>query len=98
MMTTLSGRRLAALGMTAVLLSGTAASAETVVVGYQQIVGPFVAAIADGRLDAAAKKAGVEIDWRQFSSGGDISTALASGNVPVGVIGVLARPASDTTW
>lgn len=57
MMTTLSGRRLAALGMTAVLLSGTAASAETVVVGYQQIVGPFVAAIADGRLDAAAKKA-----------------------------------------
>ena len=83
MMTTLSGRRLAALGMTAVLLSGTAASAETVVVGYQQIVGPFVAAIADGRLDAAAKKAGVEIDWRQFSSGGDISTALASGNAVI---------------
>ncbi|ATQ58076.1 taurine ABC transporter substrate-binding protein [Paracoccus yeei] len=96
MMTTLSGRRLAALGMTAVLLSGTAASAETVVVGYQQIVGPFVAAIADGRLDAAAKKAGVEIDWRQFSSGGDISTALASGNVPVGVIGSTGIAAAAT--
>ncbi|WP_191569502.1 taurine ABC transporter substrate-binding protein [Paracoccus yeei] len=95
-MTTLSGRRLAALGMTAVLLSGTAASAETVVVGYQQIVGPFVAAIADGRLDAAAKKAGVEIDWRQFSSGGDISTALASGNVPVGVIGSTGIAAAAT--
>jgi len=92
---TLAGRRLAALAVAAVLMGGTA-SAETVVVGYQQIVGPFVAAIADGRLDEAAKKAGVEIDWRQFSSGGDISTALASGNVPIGVIGSTGTAASAT--
>ncbi|MBD9527687.1 taurine ABC transporter substrate-binding protein [Paracoccus sp. PAR01] len=92
---TLAGRRLAALTTAALLMAGTA-SAETVVVGYQQIVGPFVAAIADGRLDEAAKKAGVTIDWRQFSSGGDISTALASGNVPLGVIGSTGTAASAT--
>lgn len=91
----ISGRRLAVLGVVASLM-GSAASAETVVVGYQQIVGPFIAAIADGRLDDAAKKAGVEIDWRQFSSGGDISTALASGNVPVGVIGSTGIAAAAT--
>jgi taurine transport system substrate-binding protein len=67
---------------------GSIAHAETsVVVGYQQIVGPFITAIADGRFDAAAKEAGYSIDWRQFSSGGDISTALASGDVPIGVLG-----------
>ncbi len=64
-----------------VALTSTAAFAETtVVVGYQQIVGPFLTAIADGKFDAAAKEAGYKIDWRQFASGGDISTALASGN------------------
>lgn len=90
-----AGRRLAGLTLAAMLMGGTA-SAETVVVGYQQIVGPFIAAIADGSLDAAAKKAGVTIDWRQFSSGGDISTALASGNVPIGVIGSTGTAASAT--
>ena len=30
--------------------------------------------------------AGYQVDWRQFTSGGDISTALASGKVPVGVL------------
>lgn len=69
---------------------------ETVVIGYQQIVGPFVTAIADGRFDAAAKEAGYTIDWRQFSSGGDISTALASGNVPIGVIGSTGTAAAAT--
>lgn len=69
-------------------LASFAAQAQTkVVVGYQQIVGPFVSAIADGSFDKAAKEAGYQIDWRQFSSGGDISSALASGNVPVGVLG-----------
>ncbi|RJG41358.1 taurine ABC transporter substrate-binding protein [Mesorhizobium sp. DCY119] len=79
------------------LFSSTLAFAETtVVVGYQQIVGPFITAIADGRFDAAAKEAGYTIDWRQFSSGGDISTALASGNVPIGVIGSTGTTAAAT--
>lgn len=79
------------------LLGAAQAYAQTkVVVGYQQIVGPFVAAIADGRFDAAAKEAGYKIDWRQFSSGGDISTALASGDVPIGVIGSTGTTAAAT--
>ncbi len=76
--------------------AGLARAEETVVVGYQQIVGPFVTAIADGRFDKAAKEAGYSIDWRQFSSGGDISTALASGNVPIGVIGSTGTAAAAT--
>ncbi|MEJ6781117.1 taurine ABC transporter substrate-binding protein [Aminobacter sp. Piv2-1] len=76
--------------------AGLAYAQTTVVVGYQQIVGPFVTAIADGRFDAAAKEAGYQIDWRQFSSGGDISTALASGNVPIGVIGSTGTTAAAT--
>ena len=56
-------------GLLAGLLASSAAYAQTsLVVGYQQIVGPFVAAIADGRFDAAAKEAGYTIDWRQFNS------------------------------
>jgi len=86
-----------ALAIATGLLAGFAARAETsVVVGYQQIVGPFISAIADGRFDAAAKEAGYSIDWRQFSSGGDISTALASGNVPIGVIGSTGTTAAAT--
>ncbi len=81
----------------ATVLSSSAAYAETtVVVGYQQIVGPFLSAIASGKFDAAAKEAGYTIDWRQFASGGDISTALASGNVPVGVIGSTGIAAAAT--
>lgn len=87
----------AVVSLTAGLFQASLAYAEeTVVVGYQQIVGPFVTAIADGRFDKAAKEAGYTIDWRQFSSGGDISTALASGNVPVGVIGSTGTAAAAT--
>lgn len=79
-----------------IFAAGLAYAQTTVVVGYQQIVGPFVTAIADGRFDAAAKEAGYQIDWRQFSSGGEISTALASGNVPIGVIGSTGTTAAAT--
>lgn len=74
----------------------SAAQAGEVVVGYQQIVGPFLSAIADGRFDAALKEAGYDVEWRQFTSGGDISTALASGDVPVGVIGSTGIAAAAT--
>ncbi|WP_457588167.1 taurine ABC transporter substrate-binding protein [Ensifer canadensis] len=86
-----------AAAIAASLLTSSLARAETnVIIGYQQIVGPFIAAIADGRFDAAAKEAGYIVDWRQFSSGGDISTALASGNVPIGVIGSTGTTAAAT--
>lgn len=77
-------------------VAGIAQAETKIVVGYQQIVGPFIAAIADGRFDAAAKEAGYEIDWRQFSSAGDITTALASGDVPIGVIGSTGTAAAAT--
>jgi len=90
-------RLAAAASIVASLVASGAAYAETnLVVGYQQIVGPFVAAIADGRFDAAAKEAGYTIDWRQFSSAGDITTALASGDVPIGVIGSTGTAAAAT--
>ncbi|WP_457579824.1 taurine ABC transporter substrate-binding protein [Ensifer canadensis] len=86
-----------AAAIAASFLTSSLARAETnVIIGYQQIVGPFIAAIADGRFDAAAKEAGYLVDWRQFSSGGDISTALASGNVPIGVIGSTGTTAAAT--
>jgi len=81
----------------AALAGALPAQAQTkVVVGYQLIVGPFLSAIADGRFDAALKEAGYVADWRQFTSGGDISTALASGNVPVGVLGSTGIAAAAT--
>lgn len=88
---------LAGLAGGALALGATTAQAETtVVVGYQQIVGPFVSAIADGSFDRAAKEIGYKIDWRQFSSAGDISTAFASGDVPVGVLGSTGITAAVT--
>ena len=91
-------RRLAAAAsiVASLAASGVAYAETKVVVGYQQIVGPFVAAIADGRFDAAAKEAGYAIDWRQFSSAGDITTALASGDVPIGVLGSTGTASAAT--
>ena len=66
------------------------------VVGYQLIVGPFLSAIADGSFDRALEEAGYVADWRQFSSAGDISTALASGDVPIGVLGSTGITAAAT--
>ena len=80
-------RRCTLAGLAAALLAAPAFAQTKLVVGYQLIVGPFLSAIADGSFDKALKEAGYQVDWRQFTSGGDISTALASGNVPVGVLG-----------
>ncbi|WAI81815.1 MULTISPECIES: taurine ABC transporter substrate-binding protein [Achromobacter] len=80
-------RRCTLAGLAAALLAAPAYAQTKLVVGYQLIVGPFLSAIADGSFDKALNDAGYQVDWRQFTSGGDISTALASGNVPVGVLG-----------
>jgi len=80
----------------AVLAAAPAHAQTKLVVGYQLIVGPFLSAIADGSFDKALAQAGYEVDWRQFTSGGDISTALASGKVPVGVLGSTGITAATT--
>jgi len=91
-------RKLTVLGVAAgaLSLSCGAYAATKVVVGYQQIVGPFVSAIADGSFDKALQEAGYEVDWRQFSSAGDISSAFASRDVPVGVLGSTGITAAVT--
>ncbi|MFA7475341.1 MAG: ABC transporter substrate-binding protein, partial [Castellaniella sp.] len=91
-------RKLTMLGVAAgaLSLSCGAFAATKVVVGYQQIVGPFVSAIADGSFDKALQEAGYEVDWRQFSSAGDISSAFASRDVPVGVLGSTGITAAVT--
>jgi taurine transport system substrate-binding protein len=78
------------------LTSSPAFADSKIVVGYQQIVGPYIAAIADGRFDAEAKQLGYEIEWRQFNSAGDTSTALASGALAIGVIGSTGAAATAT--
>ena len=84
-------RRCLPAGLAALLLAASAQAQTKLVVGYQLIVGPFLTAIADGGMDAALKDAGYQVDWRQFTSGGDISTALASGRCQWAC---WARPAS----
>jgi len=87
---------LAAAAVTAACAAAPAQAQTKVVVGYQLIVGPFLTAIADGSFDSALKEAGYTADWRQFSSAGDISSALASGNVPIGVLGSTGITAAAT--
>ena len=69
------------------------AQQKSVIVGYQLIVGPFLVAIANGSFEKAT---GYKIDWRQFSSAGDITSAFASGDVPVGVLGSTGIAAAAT--
>ena len=57
---------------------------KEVTIAYQQIVDPWVVGIADGSI---AKATGYKINWRQFESGAKVATAMASGDVKIGVIG-----------
>jgi taurine transport system substrate-binding protein len=57
---------------------------KEVTIAYQQIVDPWVVAIASGSIE---KETGYKINWRQFESGAKVATAMASGDVKVGVIG-----------
>ena len=60
------------------------AQTKAVTIGYQQINGPLLVAIANGEFEKAT---GYKIDWRQFDSGGKVATAMASGDVQIGVVG-----------
>lgn len=90
-----------AFNLTAALVVGSAsifggnayAQQKTVTIGYQLIVGPFLTAIANGSFEKAT---GYKIDWRQFTSAGDITSAFASGDVPIGVLGSTGIAAAAT--
>ncbi|WP_179401254.1 taurine ABC transporter substrate-binding protein [Burkholderia guangdongensis] len=57
---------------------------KEVTIAYQQIVDPWIVGIANGSIEKAT---GYKINWRQFESGAKVATAMASGDVKVGVIG-----------
>ncbi|MBE7420449.1 MAG: taurine ABC transporter substrate-binding protein [Ideonella sp.] len=80
-------------GASLLAASSARAQGKSVTVGYQTIVGPFPTAIAAGAFE---KGTGYKIDWRQFTSAGHISSALASGDVPVGVLGSTGIAAAVT--
>lgn len=60
------------------------ATAKAIVVGYQSNVEPAKVAQADGVYDQAI---GEKMNWRQFNSGAEVLTALASGSVDIALIG-----------
>ncbi len=71
--------------LAAALGAGTAmAQTKEVTIAYQQIAGPLIVAIANGTVEKAT---GYKVNWRQFESGAKVATAMASGDVQIGVIG-----------
>ena len=57
---------------------------EPVTVGYQGMINPWKATIRSGAFEKAT---GREIEWRRFSSGSEVITAMASGDVHLAVAG-----------
>lgn len=53
-------------------------------VAYQTTFSPWVAAVAAKKFE---KQTGHTIEWRKFNSGADVITAMASGNIDIGVLG-----------
>lgn len=78
-------KKLAAVALSAVVLTSTAYAADRkVVVAYQTDALPSSVAIANGEF---VKATGYEIDFRKFNSGADIFAAIASGDVQIGYVG-----------
>lgn len=60
------------------------AADNKVVIGYQTDALPSSVAIANGEFE---KTSGYKIEFKKFNSGGDVLTAIASGDVQVGYVG-----------
>ena len=72
---------------TAILLACVApatASQKVVTVAYQLTISPWISRLADGTFE---KETGYQINWRQFSTGAEIISAMASGAVDISVLG-----------
>ncbi len=80
------------IGMAIVVLGGVAlasglwaqAKPEQVTIGYQVIPN---AEIVGKQLGWFEKEMGVKISWKQFDSGRDVNTAMASGGLDMGLVG-----------
>jgi taurine transport system substrate-binding protein len=77
-------RAAVACGLVAAFGTAGAQDAKEVTIAYQQIAGPMIVAITSGSVEKAT---GYKVNWRQFDSGAKVATAMASGDVQVGVIG-----------
>ena len=78
-------RRAVLLPLTALSLGlAVNAHAQTVTIGVQSMFAPWKNAIAEKQFEQAT---GWDIQWRNFDSGGDVMTAMASGDVQIGVAG-----------
>ncbi|WP_191629141.1 taurine ABC transporter substrate-binding protein [Pandoraea terrae] len=60
------------------------AQEKEITIAYQQIVDPWLVSISNGTFEKAT---GYKIKWRQFESGAKVATAVASGDVVIGVLG-----------
>jgi taurine transport system substrate-binding protein len=82
----LTRRTALAVGLASILGSAGSALAQTkeVTVAYQQIAGPMITVMTSGTIEKAT---GYKVNWRQFESGAKVATAMASGDVQIGVIG-----------
>ena len=80
----MSLHRIAAATLLASLLALPAAAAETLRVGWQQIVEPSRVPQADGAYDAAT---GGKVEWSLFGGGADVIAAIASGSIDIGYVG-----------
>lgn len=74
----------AALAAATLAAGGPARAAGEVTVGYQLINSPWAVAIKEGRYE---KQTGYKINWVKFDSGAKVATAMASGDVQIGVLG-----------
>ncbi|GGC77395.1 taurine ABC transporter substrate-binding protein [Undibacterium terreum] len=66
-------------------VAGVAQAADKEVnIAYQTVVEPSKVAQADGEYEKAS---GWKINWKKFESGGDVITAVASGDIQIGYVG-----------
>lgn len=59
-------------------------AARVINIAYQTTYSPWIAPVASGAIEKAT---GYKIQWRKFSSGAAVMSAMASGNIDIGVLG-----------
>ncbi len=78
-------KKAAALSLaTGILFSQMASADDTITIGYQGMMNPWKAVIAEKQLEKATGK---DIEWRRFDSGAKVITAMASGDIDIATAG-----------
>ena len=72
------------LALLSVLSAPVLGADKEVNIAYQTVVEPSKIAQADGEYE---KQTGWKINWRKFESGGDVITAVTSGDIQIGYVG-----------